>query len=108
MHESEREMTRCAREYKDRSGLVHEILTQMGRVLLLMESSDWQFLISTVSARDYAELRFREHHLDFEFLRDLLERVAAEDAITAEEWERYRKICERDSLFPGLDPASWA
>jgi len=46
------------------------------RQLLLLQSSDWQFLITTWSARDYAEERFSEHkeNLDklIEIARDFL------------------------------------
>ncbi|HLE45381.1 MAG TPA: 1,4-alpha-glucan branching protein domain-containing protein, partial [Thermoplasmata archaeon] len=40
---------------RKRSGLVKRVLRQLARELLLLESSDWPFLITTVSARDYAE-----------------------------------------------------
>ena len=38
---------------------------QMARELLLLESSDWQFLITTAAARDYAEKRFHGHLHEF-------------------------------------------
>ena len=41
------------------------ILKQLCRELLLLESSDWQFLITTEAARDYAEDRFHEHLASF-------------------------------------------
>ncbi len=37
------------------------ILAQAARELLLAQSSDWQFIISTAAVADYAERRFREH-----------------------------------------------
>ncbi|KKL28618.1 hypothetical protein LCGC14_2373360 [marine sediment metagenome] len=37
----------------------------MARELLLLESSDWQFLITTWSARDYAENRIALHYDNF-------------------------------------------
>src|SRR6185312_11630784 len=37
------------------------ILEQAARELLLMESSDWQFLISTKGAIQYSTDRFNEH-----------------------------------------------
>ena len=44
------------------------ILAQAARELLLAQSSDWQFIISTGAAADYAERRFREHCNDAEEL----------------------------------------
>jgi 1,4-alpha-glucan branching enzyme len=38
---------------------------QLCRELLLLESSDWQFLITTGAARDYAEMRFLTHNDQF-------------------------------------------
>lgn len=39
----------------------HPILAQAARELLLAQSSDWQFIISTGAAGDYAEARFLGH-----------------------------------------------
>ena len=41
----------------------------MARELFLMQSSDWQFLITTKTAEDYGRSRFSEHHAAFERLR---------------------------------------
>jgi len=43
------------------AGLDRRLLKQFFREKLLLESSDWPFLISTWSARDYAENRAAEH-----------------------------------------------
>ena len=37
------------------------VLEQAARELLLAQSSDWQFIISTGAAGDYATKRFNEH-----------------------------------------------
>jgi 1,4-alpha-glucan branching enzyme len=42
-------------------GAVHPILAQAARELVLAQSSDWQFIISTGAAGDYAEARFLGH-----------------------------------------------
>ena len=44
------------------------VLAQAARELLLAQSSDWQFIISTGAAADYAERRFRQHCGDAEEL----------------------------------------
>ena len=49
------------------------VLQQMARELLLMQSSDWSFLISNGSAHDYAARRFKEHRAGFGQLRAALE-----------------------------------
>ena len=40
---------------------LHDILAQAARSLLLLQSSDWQFIISTGEASDYAIHRFNGH-----------------------------------------------
>ena len=65
-----------AREYAE--GPAREIVEQAARELLLAEASDWQFLISTFSAKDYAEIRFKDHIERFEKLSKLAELVHGE------------------------------
>jgi 1,4-alpha-glucan branching enzyme len=42
----------------------HSVLAQAARELLLAQSSDWQFIISTGEAGDYAEARIKLHISD--------------------------------------------
>lgn len=108
VHECENLITQRVRQFNGASGSLKEMLQQLGRELLLLESSDWQFLISTIAAQDYAELRLQHHYDDFIFLNNLVDKVASEEGLTVEEHERYRTICNRDSLFPDLDLSIWA
>jgi 1,4-alpha-glucan branching enzyme len=41
------------------------ILRQLGRELLLMQGSDWPFLLFTTQAKEYANQRFHHHHQRF-------------------------------------------
>ncbi|HNY66276.1 MAG TPA: DUF1957 domain-containing protein [Deltaproteobacteria bacterium] len=41
------------------------ILSQMARELLLMQGSDWPFLLFTLQAKEYANQRFHHHHQRF-------------------------------------------
>ena len=74
-------LARVARERDDADPLLDRLMRQTGRELLLLESSDWQFLITTFSARDYAELRLAQHASDFGRLATLAERRATGGAI---------------------------
>ncbi len=77
----------------------HRILTQLGRELLLLESSDWQFLISTFSARDYAEMRFAEHWEKFNRLAEMAQSLRTGNKLSEGE-KNYLKDCEEsDKLF---------
>ena len=59
------------------------ILKQMARELLLMQGSDWPFLLYTEQAREYANQRFHHHHQRFLKLlwgaRDLEDRNRVSD-----------------------------
>jgi len=41
------------------------IMRQLGRELLLMQGSDWPFLLFTTQAKEYANQRFHHHHQRF-------------------------------------------
>jgi 1,4-alpha-glucan branching enzyme len=76
------------------------VLAQAAREMLLAQASDWQFIISTGAAADYAERRLRQHCDDAE---DLLAALApgaesrlAQAQATADELHR------RDDLFPDI------
>jgi len=73
------------------------VLAQAARELLLTQSSDWQFIISTGAVPDYAERRFRLHADDTERLIAALESddAAAGTALTEE-------LYRRDHLFPDV------
>jgi 1,4-alpha-glucan branching enzyme len=90
------------------SELGTRILKQLCRELLLLESSDWQFLITTGAARDYAELRFETHHDQFNELKAIWQSFESEGAISPEQEARLAAIEHRDSVFPEIDPAYWA
>ncbi len=75
------------------------ILAQAARSLLLAQASDWQFIISTGAAPDYAEKRFADHCTDAEQLVASLAEDAGDDA-RAEGLRRVGAIESRDDLFP--------
>ncbi|MBI4491801.1 MAG: DUF1957 domain-containing protein [Chloroflexi bacterium] len=96
IHEAERAMERLVERYPDASGDALEVLQQAARELLLLESSDWPFLITTGQAREYAISRFNDHLERFHSLRGQLESADTNPALA-------RSLFERDNLFPTLD-----
>jgi len=79
-----------------------EVVRQAARELLLLQASDWQFLISTWSARDYAEIRFSQHVADFKRLAGLARRLAAGHSLEPGDRNFLDKCRLRDRLFPQL------
>ncbi|HEY3768639.1 MAG TPA: 1,4-alpha-glucan branching protein domain-containing protein [Candidatus Angelobacter sp.] len=90
----------------------HEMATrlakQLCRELLLLESSDWQFLITTKAARDYAEKRFNTHLDQFRALLDTWRRFETTHQISAVRIQELEAIEVRDSVFPDIEPELWA
>jgi 1,4-alpha-glucan branching enzyme len=76
------------------------ILAQATREMLLAQSSDWQFIISTGAVVDYAEERFDFHCTQTETLLASLER-GTPDAL-AEGTRLAAELEERDGLFPDV------
>ena len=92
---------------RDRSSLKQErALKQAARELLLMQASDWQFLITTESAVDYATERFNDHAESFETIATYVEGLQK----GVERYDLFDELCRleaRDRLFPGLDLDHW-
>ncbi len=101
----ERKMRQMSREYA--TGPARPIVVQAGRELVLAESSDWQFLISTMSARDYSEIRFQDHVARFTRLAAMAERVHNGGVLTPEEEEFLADCQQKDAPFADLDPEMW-
>lgn len=94
------------------SPLGTRLAEQLGRELLLLESSDWQFLITTGAARDYAEQRFLGHLHSFNQLRGFCECILMNRRLTPEQEAQCESelapIEAADNIFPGIDPSLWA
>jgi 1,4-alpha-glucan branching enzyme len=90
------------------SELGTRIVQQLCRELLLLESSDWQFLITTGAARDYAESRFLTHNDQFLELKTIWQAYMQDGGLNEHMTGRLAEIEERDNIFPGIDPGLWA
>ncbi len=89
-------------------GPADRIVKQAAREMLLAEASDWQFLISTWSARDYSEARFEDHIKRFEQLAAMAARVHKGEPLTTIEEEFLLDCEEKDAPFQELDLSYWA
>jgi 1,4-alpha-glucan branching enzyme len=77
------------------------ILAHAARQLLLAQSSDWQFMISTGAVPDYGEMRLNLHCDDAGTLLDALKPGASEQALT-NALEKALELQARDDLFPNI------
>src|SRR5256712_4713961 len=86
---------------------VRRVISQATRELLLLEASDWQFLITTWAARDYAERRVAEHYAEFKRLSEIARNVRRGEPLAPDTADTLRRLERQDFCFPDLDP-SWA
>jgi 1,4-alpha-glucan branching enzyme len=73
-HVAEERMVELAREHTQADGWTRRALNQAARELVLAESSDWAFIITTGTSVEYAVKRFRGHIARFNRLYDMLKR----------------------------------
>jgi 1,4-alpha-glucan branching enzyme len=90
------------------SELGTRIVKQLCRELLLLESSDWQFLITTGAARDYAELRFLTHNDQFLELKGVWQAYEKDGELNEHQSGRLQAIELRDGIFADINPEFWA
>ncbi|MBI5957388.1 MAG: DUF1957 domain-containing protein [Chloroflexi bacterium] len=102
IHDAEKQMERLANRYKDQydDDLLRGVLNQAARELLLLESSDWPFLVTTGQARQYAVQRFSQHLERFLSLATSVDRSSPDAALAAALWEK-------DRVFPDVDYRWW-
>lgn len=82
--------------------VTNEATEQLARELLLLQSSDWQFLMTTGQAADYATERFRSHVERFDRIADAIDSNSPElDEIVSE-------LLELDNPFPAILPSLYA
>jgi 1,4-alpha-glucan branching enzyme len=76
------------------------VLKQIARELLLMESSDWEFLLYTKQAEEYANKRFHHHHQRFNKLIWQAKNFSEKNRISENE---LGEIEDKDSCFKDID-----
>ena len=97
-------MEELVARYPEADGGMRKILNQAARELVLLQSSDWPFLITTGQARQYAENRFLEHVNRFQQLAGIADSGHADKAALT----LCNQIWELDKIFPDIDYRSFA
>ena len=96
LHEGADRMVELARQNPSPSDLQRRALNQAARELLLGQSSDWAFIMSSGTMVEYAVERTRKHVLNFNHLYDQIKHNTID-----EPW--LNEVERRHNLFPGLD-----
>ena len=101
INDAERTMqSLAARHTGHNGGLLGRAMRQASRELLLLESSDWPFLITTGQAKDYAVERFKGHASRFKELVDMISSGRIEEAKVSE-------LESIDNCFPEVSPEAF-
>jgi len=85
-----------------RAPMLRRVVAQLGRELLLLQASDWQFLITTWAARNYAETRFAEHCADFRRLHEMAGRLRDGGTLSWDEEQFLSTKEAQDFCFPDV------
>lgn len=100
IHACEMRMESLVARFPNADGELLELLDQAARELLLLQSSDWPFLVTTGQAKEYAIERFTDHTDRFNRLAD-----AAEHGTQLRDEDRayLDALEEKDNPFPGIN-----
>jgi len=96
IHEAELRMENLVARFPEPNDDQRFLLNQIARELLLLQSSDWPFLVTTGQAREYAIQRFNQHLERFNKLVDSLDSGSPDRALA----ESYYEL---DKLFSEID-----
>jgi len=87
------------------------ILEKAGRELLLLQASDWPFVISRKQAPEYGIKRFVQHVASFDVLTDIAERLAEDHGylrkLNEVQKQELKDIELHDVIFPEIDLNWW-
>lgn len=100
IHAAETRMEELVAKYPSAEGDLLRVLNQAARELLLLQSSDWPFLVTTGQAKEYATQRFNEHVDRFNSLVEMADHA---DSLSEAEKENLAALEERDNPFPMID-----
>jgi 1,4-alpha-glucan branching enzyme len=83
------------------------MLERLGRQLLLLQSSDWAFVVHTAGATDYGIQRFAGHATSYDRLARMIDHMAAGRELTEVQKIELADIDAHDNIFKDIDLAWW-
>ena len=96
IHKATERMIELAKRFPNVSGLKKRVLNQAARELMLLQSSDWAFILTNNTTTGYAKNRIKAHVFRFNKLYDFINEDKIDEAWLAE-------VENRDKIFPEMD-----
>ncbi len=108
IYDAEEDMAALAREWgATEDPVLARLVAQAGRELLLLQSSDFPFLISTKSAEENAAWRINAHYSDFKAVAHIARKYGRHEWVTDDDWVFFGELCQRNRLFPDHSAEMW-
>jgi 1,4-alpha-glucan branching enzyme len=86
---------------------VREMMERAGRQLLLLQASDWPFVVHSHGAVDYGIQRFAGHATNFDRATLMAEELTAGGTLSAVQIVELAEMDQHDSIFPHIDLNWW-
>jgi len=96
LHKAAERMEELAAKFPDASGVLERALNQAARELLLAQSSDWAFIMTTGTMVEYAEKRTREHLVNFMNLYGQINYNSIDEGYLG-------ALENKNNIFPGIN-----
>jgi 1,4-alpha-glucan branching enzyme len=96
LHKASQRMIELADRNPDAAGQLRRALNQAARELMLLQSSDWAFIMKTGTTVEYAHKRTKDHAFRFNKLYQDIS-----NGTVNENW--LREVEKRDNIFPEMD-----
>lgn len=96
LHKAADRMTEMAAQFPNASGVLERALNQAARELLLAQSSDWAFIMTTGTMVEYAEKRTRDHLVNFMNLHGQITGNSINEGYLGD-------LESKNNIFPGIN-----
>ncbi|MGB9667433.1 MAG: 1,4-alpha-glucan branching protein domain-containing protein [Thermosulfidibacteraceae bacterium] len=82
--------------------MIIDVIKQFIKEFLFLTASDWQFLITTFSAKDYAEARFSIHYSNFKKLANIVKEWLDNKGIKLQDLIFVKDLIEKTPVFENI------
>jgi len=107
MHQVELQFIERKANINENDTMQVRIMNQALREIVLLQASDWPFLITKQQASDYAQLRFDQYLSNIRVLLSLFDKVSSGELIGEQDIQMLETIEQIDDVFQSLQIMDW-